>query len=184
MSRSRPPRRRWGFASRRLDAESVALSSRRANRPAMWRGCRELVIEGLAGGRCAVAAGLGADRAAGRAGTSTGSSPRPGGTLWRCWIAAERIDPGGAGRAGVGFPVRGHRSRGGSRASFRRRVAGSSGPEPSASWTRSRLGYPTGDPGCVWRAAGLLGIGAEAAAPAADGRVWSSSAPGWHSVIR
>ena len=50
--------------------------------------------------------------------------------------------------------------------SFRRRVQAL--PDQSRRLLLVAAADPTGDPGLVWRAAGLLGIGAEAAAPAAE----------------
>ena len=50
--------------------------------------------------------------------------------------------------------------------SFRRRVQAL--PDQSRRLLMVAAADPTGDPGLVWRAAGLLGIGAEAAAPATE----------------
>ena len=79
-----------------------------------------------------------------------------------------------------GFGLSGRETLAGSiEESFRRRV------EALPGQTRLLLvaADPTGDPVLVWRAAGRLGIGAEAATPAAEAGCWSSE-PGFGFVIR
>src|SRR5258708_1829308 len=93
-------------------------------------------------------------------GSATGSSLGLAANRWRCL----RGDRWGGPRGGGGGPRRGRGA--GADEGFRRRV------EALPAQTRRLLlvaaADPTGDPGLVWRAAERLGIGAQAATPAAE----------------
>ena len=152
------------FVARRLVAESVAVVfAVREPRRASWRACRSCVVDGLRDDDARALLDSVMQRAAGRAGARPDrrrDARQPAGAAG----AAARADAGGAGRR-----VRAARRAGAARAdrgelpaAARRRCRPRRGgccwsPRPSRS----------GEPVLVWRAAERLGIGAEAAAPAA-----------------
>jgi hypothetical protein len=152
-----------GFAARRLEAESVGLVFAARGPSDDAAGLPELVVEGL---READARGLLDSvltgpldaRVRDRIVAETRGNPLALLELPTGMTPAELA--GGFGLLGA-VPISGRVE-----ASFRRRV------EALADQSRRLLlvaaADPTGDPGLVWRAAGLLGIGAEAAAPAVE----------------
>jgi hypothetical protein len=158
-----------GFAARRLDAESVGLVFAARQPSGHVAGLAELVVEGLRDGDAravldSVLTGPLDARVRDRIVAETRGNPLALLELPRGLTPAELA--GGFGFAGAA-PVSGRVED-----SFRRRVQAL--PDQSRRLVMVAAADPTGNPGLVWRAAGLLGIGAEAAAPAG----WWSSAPG------
>src|SRR5580700_9245045 len=148
-----------GFAARRLEAESVGLVVA-ARRPSSHiAGLPELVIEGLREDDAralldSVLTGPLDARVRDRIVAETRGNPLALLELPRGLTPAELA--GGFGFAGAA-PIAGRVED-----SFRRRVQAL--PDRSRRLLLVAAADPTGDPGLVWRAAGLLGIGAEAAA--------------------
>src|SRR5580704_14243977 len=152
-----------GFAARRLEAESVGLVFAARQPSDDVAGLAELVIEGLreVDARAlldSVLTGPLDERVRNLIVAETRGNPLALLELPRGLTPAELA--GGFGFPGA-TPISGRVEE-----SFRRRV----GVLPAQ--TRRLLmiaaADPTGDPGLVWRAAGRLGIGAEAAAPATE----------------
>jgi DNA-binding CsgD family transcriptional regulator len=153
------------FAARRLDAESVALlfATRDPAGEGVLAGLPGLVLEGLpaADARALLASvlpGLLDERVRDRIIAESGGNPLALLELPHGATAAELA--GGLGVADL-LPVAGRIER-----SFLRRI------RPLPEVTRFLLllaaAEPTGDPALLWRAAGILGISAESAAPAED----------------
>ena len=155
-----------GFVARRLGAESVGLVFAARVPGGELAGSPELLVAGLpeADARALldwVTPGPLDERVRDRLVTETRGNPLALLELARLARRAER-------QAGSGCPAR-HRSRRSMRASgvgswrCLRRPGG-------CCWSLLLVAAadPTGDPGLVWRAAGRLGIGAEAATPAAE----------------
>ena len=174
------------FVARRLLAESVALvfAVREPREPDELAGLPELRGRRARRRRRARAAGLGDQRAAGRARRATGSSPRRAATRWRCSscrAGSRRAELAG----GFGLP-RHAAAAGPDRGELPR--SGSSRCRPR----RQRLlllaaAEPVGDPALLWRAAEQLGIGAEAAGARRTRPGCSSSARGCafrHPLVR
>src|SRR5579863_332055 len=152
-----------GFAARRLDAESVGLVFAARQPSGHVAGLPELVIEGLRedDGRALLDSALTGPldpRVRDRIIAETRGNPLALLELPRGLTPAELA--GGFGFAGAA-PVSGRVED-----SFRRRVQAL--PDQSRRLLMVAAADPTGDPGLVWRAAGLLGIAAEAAAPAIE----------------
>jgi DNA-binding CsgD family transcriptional regulator len=152
-----------GFAARRLEAESVGLVFAARHPSDHVAGLPELVIEGLREGDArallgSVLTGPLDARVRDRIVAETRGNPLALLELPRGLTPAELA--GGFGFPGAA-PVSGRVED-----SFRRRVQAL--PDQSRRLLMVAAADPTGDPGLVWRAAGLLGIGAEAAAPAAE----------------
>jgi DNA-binding CsgD family transcriptional regulator len=152
-----------GFAARRLEAESVGLVFAARGPSDDAAGLPELVIEGLreADARAlldSVLTGPLDARVRDRIVAETRGNPLALLELPRGLTPGELA--GGFGLLGA-VPISGRVE-----ASFRRRVEAL--PDQSRRLLLVAAADPTGDPGLVWRAAGLLGIGAEAAAPAAE----------------
>jgi DNA-binding CsgD family transcriptional regulator len=152
-----------GFAARRLDAESVGLVVAARQPSGHMAGLPELVIEGLRDDDAralldSVLTGPLDSRVRDRIVAETRGNPLALLELPRGLTPAELA--GGFGFAGAA-PVSGRVED-----SFRRRVRAL--PDQSRRLLLVAAADPTGDPGLVWRAAGLLGIGAEAAAPATE----------------
>jgi DNA-binding CsgD family transcriptional regulator len=152
-----------GFAARRLDAESVGLVFAARQPSGHVAGLPELVIEGLREDDAralldSVLTGPLDARVRDRIVAETRGNPLALLELPRGLTPAELA-------GGFGFPGAAPIS-GRVEGSFRRRVQ--SLPDQSRRLLTVAAADPTGDPGLVWRAAGLLGIGAEAAAPAAE----------------
>src|SRR5580704_17183548 len=151
-----------GFTARRLDAESVGLVFAARQPSDHVAGLPELVIEGLGEDDAralldSVLTGPLDARVRDRIVAETRGNPLALLELPRGLTPAELA--GGFAYAGAA-PVAGRVED-----SFRRRVAAL--PGQSRRLLLVAAADPTGDPGLVWRAAGLLGIGAEAAGPAA-----------------
>src|SRR5580704_13500246 len=151
-----------GFAARRLDAESVGLVFAARRPSGQVAGVAELVIGGLGAEDArvlldSVLTGPLDARVRDRIVAETRGNPLALLELPRGLTPAELA--GGFGFPGAA-PVWGRVEH-----SFRRRVQAL--PDQSRRLLMVAAADPTGDPGLVWRAAGLLGIGAEAAAPAA-----------------
>jgi DNA-binding CsgD family transcriptional regulator len=152
-----------GFAARRLEAESVGLVVAARQPSDHVAGLPELVIEGLREDDAralldSVLTGPLDPRVRDRIVAETRGNPLALLELPRELTPAELA--GGFGFAGAA-PVSGRVED-----SFRRRVRAL--PDQSRRLLLVAAADPTGDPGLVWRAAGLLGIGAEAAAPATE----------------
>src|SRR5690348_6573602 len=152
-----------GFAARRLDAESVGLIVAARRPSGHVAGLPELVIGGLREDDAralldSVLTGPLDSRVRDRIVAETRGNPLALLELPRGLTPAELA--GGFGFAGAA-PVSGRVED-----SFRRRVLAL--PDQSRRLLLVAAADPTGDPGLVWRAAGLLGIGAEAAAPTAE----------------
>ena len=152
-----------GFAARRLDAESVGLVVAARQPSGQMAGLPELVIEGLRDDDAralldSVLTGPLDSRVRDRIVAETRGNPLALLELPRGLTPAELA--GGFGFAGAA-PVSGRVED-----SFRRRVRAL--PDQSRRLLLVAAADPTGDPGLVWRAAGLLGIGAEAAAAATE----------------
>jgi len=152
-----------GFAARRLDAESVGLVFAARQPSDHVAGLPVLVIEGLREDDAralldSVLAGPLDARVRDRIVAETRGNPLALLELPRGLTPAELA--GGFGYAGAA-PIAGRVEE-----SFRRRVQAL--PDQSRRLLLVAAADPTGDPGLVRRAAGLLGIGAEAAAPAAE----------------
>jgi DNA-binding CsgD family transcriptional regulator len=152
-----------GFAARRLDAESVGLVFAARQPSGHMAGLAELVIEGLGEDDAralldSVLTGPLDARVRDRIVAETRGNPLALLELPRGLTPAELA-------GGFGFPAAAPIS---ARVedSFRRRVRAL--PDQSRRLLLVAAADPAGDPGLVWRAAGLLGIGAEAAAPAAE----------------
>jgi len=151
-----------GFTARRLDAESVGLVFAARQPSDHTAGLPELVIEGLGDDDAralldSVLTGPLDARVRNRIIAETRGNPLALLELPRGLSPAELA--GGFGYAGAA-PIAGRVED-----SFRRRVAAL--PGQSRRLLLVAAADPTGDPGLVWRAAGRLGIGAEAAGPAA-----------------
>ena len=151
-----------GFVARRLGAESVGLVFAARVSGGELAGLPELAVGGLGDGDAralldSVIAGPLDERVRDRVVAETRGNP----LALLEW--AGRVKP--AARAG-GFGLPGAVPIAAVEESFRRRI------EALPAQTRRLLlvaaADPTGDPGLVWRAAGRLGIGAEAATPAAE----------------
>ena len=152
-----------GFAARRLEAESVGLVFAARQPSDHVAGLPELVIEGLREDDAralldSVLTGPLDARVRDRIVAETRGNPLALLELPRGLTPAELA--GGFGFPGA-VPLSGRVEE-----SFRRRVQAL--PDQSRRLLLVAAADPTGDPGLVWRAAGLLGIGAEAAAPAAE----------------
>jgi len=152
-----------GFAARRLEAESVGLVVAARQPSVHMAGLAELVIEGLREDDAralldSVLTGPLDSRVRDRIVAETRGNPLALLELPRGLTPAELA--GGFGFAGAA-PVSGRVED-----SFRRRVQAL--PDQSRRLLLVAAADPTGHPGLVWRAAGLLEIGAEAAAPAAE----------------
>ena len=152
-----------GFAARRLDAESVGLVFAARQPSDHVAGLPELVIEGLREDDAralldSVLTGPLDARVRDRIVAETRGNPLALLELPRGLTPAELA--GGFGFPGAA-PISGRVED-----SFRRRVQAL--PDQSRRLLLVAAADPTGDPGLVWRAAGLLGIGAEAAAPATE----------------
>ena len=152
-----------GFAARRLDAESVGLVFTARQPSGHMAGLPELVIEGLREDDAralldSVLTGPLDARVRDRIVAETRGNPLALLELPRGLTPAELA--GGFGFAGAA-PVSGRVEE-----SFRRRVRAL--PDQSRRLLLVAAADPAGDPGLVWRAAGLLGIGAEAAVPATE----------------
>src|SRR5580693_3836608 len=152
-----------GFTARRLDAESVGLVFAARQPSDHTAGLPELVIEGLGEDDAralldSVLTGPLDARVRDRIVAETRGNPLALLELPRGLTPAELA--GGFGFAGAA-PVSGRVED-----SFRRRVQAL--PDQSRRLLLVAAADPIGDPGLVWRAAGLLGIGAEAAAPATE----------------
>jgi DNA-binding CsgD family transcriptional regulator len=152
-----------GFAARRLEAESVGLVVAARQPSGHMAGLPELVIEGLRADDAralldSVLTGPLDSRVRDRIVAETRGNPLALLELPRGLTPAELA--GGFGFAGAA-PVSGRVEE-----SFRRRVRAL--PDQSRRLLLVAAADPTGDPGLVWRAAGLLEIGAEAAAPATE----------------
>jgi hypothetical protein len=152
-----------GFVARRLAAESVGLVFAARIPGAELAGLPELAVGGLRETESralldSVLAGPLDERVRGRLVAETRGNPLALLELPRGLSPAELA--GGFGLPGV-VPISGRIEE-----MFRRRV------DALAAGTRRLLlvaaADPTGDPGLVWLAAGRLGIGAEAAAPAVE----------------
>jgi DNA-binding CsgD family transcriptional regulator len=148
-----------GFAARRLDAESVGLVFAARQPSEHVAGLPVLVIEGLGEDDAralldSVLTGPLDARVRTRIIAETRGNPLALLELPRGLTPAELA--GGFGYAGAA-PIAGRVED-----SFRRRVRAL--PGQSRRLLLVAAADPTGDPGLVWRAAGLLGIGAEAAA--------------------
>jgi DNA-binding CsgD family transcriptional regulator len=151
-----------GFAARRLEAESVGLVVAARRPSGHLAGLAELVIGGLREEDAralldSVLTGPLDARVRDRIIAETRGNPLALLELPRGLTPAELA--GGFGFPGAA-PVAARVEE-----SFRRRVQAL--PDQSRRLVMVAAADPTGDPGLVWRAAGLLGIGAEAAAPAA-----------------
>jgi len=152
-----------GFAARRLDAESVGLVVAARRPSGHMAGLAVLVVEGLRAGDAralldSVLTGPLDSRVRDRIVAETRGNPLALLELPRGLTPAELAGGFGFARAA---PVSGRVED-----SFRRRVQAL--PGQSRRLLLVAAADPVGDPGLVWRAAGLLGIGAEAAAPAAE----------------
>ncbi len=152
-----------GFAARRLDAESVGLVVAARQPSGHMAGLAELVIEGLRDDDAralldSVLTGPLDSRVRDRIVAETRGNPLALLELPRGLTPAELA--GGFGFAGAA-PISGRVED-----SFRRRVRAL--PDQSRRLLLVAAADPTGDPGLVWRAAGLQGIGPEAAAPATE----------------
>src|SRR5579864_1919449 len=152
-----------GFAARRLDAEPVGLVFAARQPSDHVAGLPELVIGGLREDDAralldSVLTGPLDARVRDRIVAETRGNPLALLELPRGLTPAELA--GGFGFAGAA-PVPGRVED-----SFRRRVQAL--PDQSSRLLLVAAADPTGDPGLVWRAAGVLGIGAEAAAPATE----------------
>jgi DNA-binding CsgD family transcriptional regulator len=152
-----------GFAARRLEAESVGLVFAARQPSDDVAGLAELVIEGLreADARAlldSVLTGPLDERVRDLIVAETRGNPLALLELPRGLTPAELA--GGFGFPGAA-PISGRVEE-----SFRRRVCVL--PAQTRRLLMVAAADPTGDPGLVWRAAGRLGIGAEAAAPAAE----------------
>src|SRR5579864_1277355 len=152
-----------GFAARRLDAEPVGLVFAARQPSDHVAGLPELVIGGLREDDAralldSVLTGPLDARVRDRIVAETRGNPLALLELPRGLTPAELA--GGFGFPGAA-PVSGRVED-----SFRRRVQAL--PDQSRRLLLVAAADPTGDPGLVWRAAGLLGIGAEAAAPATE----------------
>jgi DNA-binding CsgD family transcriptional regulator len=152
-----------GFAARRLDAESVGLVFAARQPSGDVAGLPELVIEGLRAGdaRALLDSALTGpldERVRDRIVAETRGNPLALLELPRGLTPAELA-------SGFGLPGAASIS-GRVEDNFRRRLQAL--PDQSRRLLMVAAADPTGDPGLMWRAAGLLGIGAEAAAPAAE----------------
>ena len=152
-----------GFVARRLEAESVGLIFAARQPTDDVAGLPKLIIEGLreADARVlldAVLTGPLDERVRGQIVTETGGNPLA------LMELARGLTPGEL-AGGFGFPGRCPLS-GGIEESFRRRVGAL--PGRTGLLMLVAAADPTGDPVLVWRAAGRLGIAADAATPAAD----------------
>ena len=152
-----------GFAARRLEAESVSLVFAARQPSGHVAGLPELVIEGLREHDAralldSVLTGPLDARVRDLIVAETRGNPLALLELPRGLTPAELA--GGFGFPGEA-PIAGRVED-----SFRRRVQAL--PDQSRRLLMVAAADPTGDPGLVWRAAGLLGIGAEAAAPATE----------------
>ena len=152
-----------GFAARRLEAESVGLVVAARQPSGHMAGLPELVVEGLREDDAralldSVLTGPLDARVRDRIVAETRGNPLALLELPRGLTPAELA--GGFGFAGAA-PISGRVED-----SFRRRVLAL--PDQSRRLLLVAAADPTGDPGLVWRAAGFLGIGAEAATPAAE----------------
>jgi DNA-binding CsgD family transcriptional regulator len=152
-----------GFAARRLEAESVGLVFAARQPSDHMAGLPELVIEGLREDDAralldSVLTGPLDARVRNRIVAETRGNPLALLELPKGLTPAELA--GGFGFPGAA-PVSGRVEE-----SFRRRVQAL--PDQSRRLLLVAAADPTGDPGLVWRAAGSLGIGAEAAAPATE----------------
>ena len=152
-----------GFVARRLEAESVGLVFAARQPSGHVAGLPELVVGGLREDDAralldSVLAGPLDARVRDRIVAETRGNPLALLELPRGLTPAELA--GGFGLPGAA-PISGRIEE-----SFRRRVQAL--PDQSRRLLLVAAADPTGDPGLVWRAAGLLGIGAEAAAPAAE----------------
>jgi DNA-binding CsgD family transcriptional regulator len=170
------------FVARRLDAETVALlvGTRDLAGEGGLAGLPELVLRGLpdADARALLASVLPGrldERVRDRIIAESGGNPLALLELPRGVTAAELA--GGFGMPGA-QPLSGRIEE-----SFLRRIA------PLPAKTRQLLllaaAEPTGDPALLWRAAGRLGIGADAAAPAeADGLTVGAQVSFRHPLVR
>jgi DNA-binding CsgD family transcriptional regulator len=152
-----------GFAARRLEAESVGLVFAARQRSSHVAGLAELVVEGLREDDAralldSVLTGPLDPRVRDRIVAETWGNPLALLELPSGLTPAELA--GGFGFPGAA-PISGRVED-----SFRRRVQALS--DQSRRLLLVVAADPTGDPGLVWRAAGVLGIGAEAAAPATE----------------
>jgi DNA-binding CsgD family transcriptional regulator len=152
-----------GFAARRLEAESVGLVFAARQPSGDVAGLPELVIEGLREDDAralldSVLTGPLDARVRDRIVAETRGNPLALLELPRGLTPGELA--GGFGLPGAA-PISGQVED-----SFRRRVQAL--PDQSRRLLMVAAADPTGDPGLVWRAAGWLGIGAEAAAPATE----------------
>ena len=170
-----------GFAARRLEAESVGLVFAARQPSDHVAGLPELVIEGLREDDAralldSVLTGPLDARVRDRIVAETRGNPLALLELPRGLSPAELA--GGFGFPGA-VPLSGTIEE-----SFRRRVQAL--PDQSRRLLLVAAADPTGDPGLVWQAAGLLGIGAQAAAPAAGAGLVEFGA--WvafrHSLVR
>jgi DNA-binding CsgD family transcriptional regulator len=152
-----------GFAARRLEAESVGLVFAARQPSGHVAGLPGLVIEGLRADDAralldSVLTGPLDARVRDRIVAETRGNPLALLELPRGLTPAELA--GGFGVPGAA-PISGRVED-----SFRRRVRAL--PDRSRRLLMVAAADPTGDPGLVWRAAALLGVGAEAAAPAIE----------------
>ena len=152
-----------GFVARRLEAESVGLIFAARKQTDDVAGLPTLVVEGLreADARVlldAVLTGPLDERVRDQIVTETGGNPLALVELVRGLTPGELA-------GGFGFPGRCPLS-GGIEESFRRRVGVL--PARTGLLLLVAAADPTGDPVLVWRAAGRLGIAADAATPAAE----------------
>jgi DNA-binding CsgD family transcriptional regulator len=151
------------FVARRLGAESVGMVFAARIPSGNLAGLPELVVRGLSETDAramldAVLAGPIDDRVRDQIVAETRGNPLALLELPRGLTVSELA--GGFGLPGA-IPLAGSIEE-----SFRRRI--SALPEQTRRLLLLGAADPTGDPALVWRAAGLLGIGAGAAAPAAD----------------
>ena len=155
-----------GFAARRLAADPVGLVFAARVPGEDLAGLPELVVEGLAERRCAIAAGVRADRLTGpldarvrdRIIADTHGNPLALLELTRGLTPAQLT--GGFGLSSA-VPLDGRIEE-----SFRRQLEAL--PAQTRRLVQLAAADPSGDPVLVWRAAGRLAIGAGAAGPAVE----------------
>ena len=152
------------FVARRLGAESVGLVFGARVPTGDLAGLPELVIGGLRedDARALLDSALTGPLEA--RWSATRSWPRRIRTRWPCWNCRE-VGRRRSWRAGSGCPFR-SRSASWIEESFRRQLPAL--PAQPRRLLQLAAAEPTGDPVLVWRAAGRLGICAEAAGPAVE----------------